>query len=367
MPVEFIGMIRTRETSEILDPPDRAGDLIIDRDYVRDFARAHEENNFDRVLIGSFSSGPDGWVIAQHALAHTDRLSTLIAHRPGFVSPTVAARKAATLDHFAGGRVALHIITGGAEAEMRRDGDWVEHDDRYRRTDEYLDIVKQTWTSERPFDYDGDFYHFKDAFSDIKPLQQPRIPLYFGGASGPAVTVGAKHADVYALWGEPVAAVKERLDAVRAAVPEGRDVRFSLSLRLILGPTEEKAWEKAHDYLDRILALRGDSAADYRMSRAGAVGSQRLLDFASQQDVFDKRLWMPIATATKAAGNSTALVGTPEQVAESLLDYYDAGITTLLIRGFHPLQDAIDYGREVIPLVRAEVARRDARVAVAAD
>src|SRR5205823_14396276 len=95
------------------------------------------------------------------------------------------------------------------------------------------------------------------------------------------------------------------------------------------------------------------------MLRPQAVGSQRLLAFAAQGEVHDKRLWTPIAAATGAAGNTTALVGTPEQVAESLLDYYDAGVTTLLIRGFDPLHDAIEYGRELIPLVRREVARRD--------
>ena len=76
--------------------------------------------------------------------------------------------------------------------------------------------------------------------------------------------------------------------------------------------------------------------------------------------MLDKRLWTAVAAATGAKGNTTALVGTPEQVAEALLDYYDLGVTTFLIRGFDPLEDAVDYGRELIPLVRDEVARREA-------
>jgi alkanesulfonate monooxygenase len=367
MPVEFIGMIRTRDASELTGPPNTINDTVIDRDYIRDFARAHEDGGFDRVLIGYFSSGPDGWSIASYASGLTERLSFLIAHRPGFVAPTLAARKAITLDHLTGGRVALHIITGGSDAEQQMDGDWIGHDVRYQRTDEYLDIVKRVWTSDEPFDHEGQFYKIKGAYSAIKPLQQPRIPLYFGGASGSAVTVGAKHADVYALWGEPIAATKERIAAVRAAAPGGREIRFSLSLRLILGPTEEKAWETAHDYLERIVSLRGGERVAAGSARPGAVGSQRLLDFAARQEIFDKRLWTPIALATGAAGNTTALVGTPEQVAESLLDYYDAGITTILIRGFKPLEDTIEYGRDVLPLVKAEVARRDRLSAVAAD
>lgn len=102
----------------------------------------------------------------------------MIAHRPGFVAPTLAARKAATLDHFTGGRIAIHIITCGNDADQQRDGDWLDHDNRYRRTDEYLNIIKQIWTSDIPFDWEGKFYQVKKAFSDVKPLQKPHIPIY---------------------------------------------------------------------------------------------------------------------------------------------------------------------------------------------
>lgn len=359
MPVEFIGMIGTRPASELDGPSVSIIGGTVDPAHVRDFSRAHEEGGFDKVLIGYGSAGPDGFSVASYAASVTDRLGFLIAHRPGFVAPTLAARKAATLDHFTDGRIALHIITGGSDAEQQRDGDWLGHDDRYHRTDEYLEIVRRVWTSDAPFDFDGDFYKVKAATSEVKPLQQPYVPLYFGGASGPAVTVGAKHSDVYALWGEPIAAVKERIAEVRAAaVPFGREPRFSVSVRPILGPTEEQAWERARNTLARILELRGGRPAS-GPARPQAVGSRRLLDFAAQGEIHDKCLWTPIAAATGASGNTTALVGTPERVAEALVDYYDAGATTLLIRGFNPYQDAIDYGRDLIPLVRAEVARRE--------
>lgn len=358
MPVEFIGLIRTKPASELNTVPGSLADDIIDPAYVREFAQAHEKGDFDKVLIGYNSSSPDGFTVATHAAAFTERLGFLIAHRPGFVAPTLAARKAATLDHFTNGRIAVHIITGGSDADQQRDGDWLDHDNRYRRTDEYLEIVRRVWTSDTPFDYEGEFYRVKDAFSAIKPLQKPHIPLYFGGASGPAVAVGAKHSNVYALWGEPIAAVKERIVQVKAALPPDRSIRFSVSLRPILGVTEEQAWEKARNILGRIQEQRGGVKVA-PPARPQAVGSQRLLDFAAKNEIYDKRLWTPIAAATGAAGNTTALVGTPEQVAEALVDYYDAGVTTLLIRGFDPLQDAIDYGREVIPLVRKEVAKRE--------
>ena len=128
-----------------------------------------------------------------------------------------------------------------------------------------------------------------------------------------------------------------------------------MSLRPIIAATEAKAWEKARAILDMVRAKQGDRT----LPTPEATGAQRLVDFARQSEVYDKRLWTPIAAAAGGQGNTTALVGTPEQVAESLLDYYALGVTTVLIRGFDPLHDAIDYGRELIPLVRAEVARRD--------
>jgi alkanesulfonate monooxygenase len=360
MSIEFIGMIGVR-------PEGADGAAVhviggeIDRGWVRDFAQAHERAGFDKVLVGYTGTAADGFVVSSYAAAHTERLGYLIAHRPGFVAPTLAARKTATLDQFTGGRVALHIITGGSDVDQARDGDWLDHDTRYRRTDEYLDIVRRVWTEERPFDHAGEFYRVARAHSEIRCVQQPHVPLYFGGASAAAHAIGARHADVYMLWGEPLAAIRERITAVRAAAaPLGREPRISVSLRPIIAPTEAGAWEKARGILAGVLARSGDRT----LPNPEAVGAQRLVEFARQAEVHDKRLWTPIAAAAGGAGNTTALVGTPEQVAESLLDYCDLGVTTLLIRGFDPLNDAVDYGRELIPLVRAEVARRDrARVA----
>jgi alkanesulfonate monooxygenase len=353
--VQFIGMIRTDNLSEIDSAMAQTVEATLDPGFVRDFARAHEAAGFDRVLIGFHSTGPDAWAVATHAAAQTERLHMLIAHRPGFLAPTVAARAAASLDHFTGGRVSLNIVTGGSDGDLARDGDWTHKDERYGRTDEFLDIVRAMWTSPTPFDYEGRHYRVRNAFSDIKPLQKPSIPIYFAGASGAAVPVGAKHADVYMFWGEPLAETRARMETVRAATPPGRSPAFSLSVRPILGRTEEESWQKAHQVLERVVALRGAAPGS-----APAAGSQRLLDLAARQEVHDERLWLAISAATGAPGNTSALVGTPEQVAAALLRYYDLGITSFLIRGFHPLEDVREYGRELIPLVRAGVAAREA-------
>ncbi|KMW44718.1 LLM class flavin-dependent oxidoreductase [Ralstonia insidiosa] len=359
MSVDFIGMIQSQKQSEI-HPPDPNGP-VIDRDYVRAFAQAHEQAGFDRILVPHHSTGPSATLTISYAAALTERIHFMLAHRPGFTNPTLAARQIATLDQFTGGRLGVHFISGGSDSEQRRDGDYLDHDQRYARTDEYLSILRRIWTEAKPFDHEGAFYRFEQGFSEVKPAQKPHVPIYFGGASDVAVEVAGKHADVYALWGESLDQVRELTTRVRAeAAKHGRSIRFSVSFRPILADMEEAAWARAERILERTRALRLQQG----YSRGGpqqSEGARRLLAAAEQGERVDKRLWTAIAKETGARSNSTALVGTPEQVADALLDYYDLGVTTFLIRGFDPLEDVVDYGRTLIPRVRELVAQRDAQ------
>ena len=153
MPVEMIGWIAPRVSSEIIPP---AGPPF-DAEILAETARIHERAGFDRVLIGYFSDAPDGFLVGAHAAAVTERLGFLLAHRPGFVAPPVAARKLATLDQLSGGRLAVHIISGGSDADQAKDGDWTDHQARYRRSAEYMALLRRTWTETAPFDHDGEF------------------------------------------------------------------------------------------------------------------------------------------------------------------------------------------------------------------
>ncbi len=357
MSVQFIGMIGHRLSSETLD----ASGPIFDKAYITRFAQVHEDAGFDRLLVGYWSDQPDGFLVTALAGLSTSRINFLLAHRPGFVAPTLAARKLATLEHLLDGRLAVHVISGGNDGEQRKDGDYLDHDQRYARTDEFLEVVRKVWTEEQPFDHQGSFYQAQNAFSAIKPLQQPHLPVYFGGSSQAALEVAGKHADVFALWGESLEQTRETIARVRAeAARHGREIQFSVSFRPIIADTEEAAWAKA----DAIL-----TSARQRIERSGpviankpqSVGAQRLLDTVAQGERVDERLWTGIAALVGGGHNSTALVGTPEQVADALLAYYDLGVTTFLIRGFDPVNDAEDYGRELLPLTRAKVAAREAQ------
>src|SRR5580704_6444575 len=172
MPVEMIGWIAPRVASELIPPsgPPFAAEVIAET------ARIHERAGFDRVLIGYFSDAPDGFLVGAAAAAVTARLKFLLAHRPGFVAPPVAARKLATLDQLSGGRLAVHIIAGGSDADQARDGDFTDHAGRYRRVSEYIDLLRRTWTSTLPFDHVGEFYRVVGAYSEIRCRQSPHIP-----------------------------------------------------------------------------------------------------------------------------------------------------------------------------------------------
>ena len=346
MPVRVIGMIG-------VDPP--KGNTLhviaggISPGFLAQFAQAHEAAGFDLVLVGYYSSSADGFGVAAYAAAHTQRLGYLIAHRPGVVVPTLAARTVATFDALWGGRLALHIIAGVSDEDMQRDGDFTPKEERYQRAAEYLEVMRKVWAATESFDHAGRFYRFKDVRTDARPVQQPYPPLFFGGSSPGALAMGAQHCDVFAMYGEPLAETSVRMAEFRAmAAAAGRpSPGFNMSFRPIIGRTEGEAWDKAAKVLQDL------KAGGALPTRALDASAERLVDIASRGDVHDERLWMPVAALAGGRGNSTCLVGTPEQVAQAMLKYYRLGITSFLIRGFDPVADVSEFGRELIPRLKS--------------
>jgi len=341
--IEFISAI---------SPHPAASMLGFDVDHARRYARALDDGGFDYTLVAYHSSAADANQLAQFVANHTERLKPMLAHRPGVIFPTHAARTFATLDQISKGRLSIHIISGGSDIEQRREGDYLSKSERYERSDEYIQILRRAWACSEPFSHEGKHYRFEDFHSDILPLQAT-IPVSVGGSSQDAYRVGGQQGDIFGLWGEPLAETRQQIDSVNAyADAAGRKrPRIWVSFRPIVAPTDELAWEKAHAILGSIQAPAGASAP-------ANAGSQRLLEVAARGELHDRALWTPLVTATNAAGSSTALVGSPETVAAALLDYVDIGCELLSIRGYDPLNDAIDYARHVLPLVRQELAHR---------
>src|SRR5436190_10948455 len=179
MPARIVGMIG-------VTPPKQESTLLviegeISPQFIVECAQAHEAAGFDMVLVGYSSSSAEGFLVAMHAAARTERVSYLVAHRPGFVAPTLFARKVATFDQLTGGRLALHIITGKTDAEQEGDGDFTPKAERYQRAQEYLHLMKRTWASDRPFDFDGRFYRVRGAHSDVRPFQKRHRRLMSAG------------------------------------------------------------------------------------------------------------------------------------------------------------------------------------------
>jgi alkanesulfonate monooxygenase len=212
--------------------------------------------------------------------------------------------------------------------------------------------MKLAWSSERRFDFAGEFYRVRGAKSDIHPFQKPHPLIFFGGSSEGALAMGSKHCDVFAMFGEPLAATAQRIAEFRArAAQHGRSPTFNMSFRPILGATESAAWDRARRILSSV-QKPGDATGFGNGMQPLDQSARRLLDFAAAGETHDERLWMPIAQATGAMGNTSCLVGTAEQVARAMLEYYKLGIHSFLIRGFDPLEDTVEFGRELIPRLR---------------
>ncbi|KAK4624137.1 Alkanesulfonate monooxygenase [Fulvia fulva] len=360
MVFEFISLAFPNASTE-LDPIPGAP---IDPDYLARYARNLDEYDFNYTLqpygSGSFDPFTTGATIA----AHTKNLKVIIALRPNTMYPTVAAKALATLDQLSKGRAVVHFIAGGSDAEQAKDGDFLSKDQRYERLEEYIKILKRAWQSAEPFDWDGKHYQFKQFSNTVRPVNGSSIPVSVGGSSDEAYRVGGSLADIFGLWGEPLKETKQQIDRIYAeAEKAGRTdrPRIWVTFRPITAESDDLAWQKAHRTLDALTGNR-DKGQGIVPAAAGTpqnVGSQRLLEIAARGEVQDRALWYPTVTATNARGASTALVGSYQTIADSILDYVDLGCDLISIRGYDNLNDAIDYGRHVLPRVRAVLSKEN--------
>ncbi|NQX10752.1 LLM class flavin-dependent oxidoreductase [Microbacteriaceae bacterium VKM Ac-2855] len=365
MTVEFISAINVNAANEI----NGLTDPKIDVAHLKRYSRILEDGGFDYTLVPYGSAGHDPFTIASAVTQYTEHIKPIVALRPNTIYPTVAAKALATLDQLSNGRAVVHFIAGGNDHEQAREGDRLNKTERYERQEEYIRILRAVWSNTEPFDHAGTYYSFEDFVSRVRPVNGD-IPISVGGSSDDAYRQGGALADIFGLWGEPLKDTQEQIDRVAAAArAAGRTdtPRTWVTFRPIIAPTEALAWEKAHNTL---AILEGRAGGQTRKGGLWVQtpgtdgpanrGSQRLLEIADRGDLHDRALWTPTAKATGAQGASTALVGTPETVAAAILDYIDLGADLISIRGYDNLNDAVDYGRYVIPLVRQELAHREA-------
>ncbi|MQB41061.1 LLM class flavin-dependent oxidoreductase [Rhizobium sp. ICMP 5592] len=361
MSAEFISVTFTNPSTELNPLPQPA----IDPRFLVRYARSLDDYGFNYTLVPYDSSSFDPFTIGATIAAHTKNIKIIIALRPNTLYPTVAAKALATLDQLSEGRVVVHFIAGGSDVEQAREGDFLTKEQRYERLEEYIRILRRAWESPEPFDFDGRYYQFKQFSNQVRPVSG-KIPVSVGGSSDEAYRIGGALADIFGLWGEPLAETKEQIDRINAEAKRAGRIdrpRIWVTFRPIVAETDELAWAKAHRVLE---SLQENRAKGLGKAPASApppqnVGSQRLLDIAARGEVHDRALWYPTVTATNARGASTALVGSPQTVADSILDYIDLGADLISIRGYDNLNDAIDYGRYILPLVRSGLEERAAQ------
>jgi alkanesulfonate monooxygenase len=323
-------------------------------DYLTEIARTAERLGFEAVLTPTGTWCEDAWITTAALSQATTRLKFLVAFRPGFISPTLAAHQAATFQRISGGRLLLNIVTGGDPVEQARFGDHLDHDERYRRTGEFLDVVRgvSTVPSGSSYDFDGRHYQIHGARIDFGEWDPPQI--FFGGASTAAEDVAAEYVDTYLAWGETPAQIAERLNRLRAkAAAHGRTLQFGIRLHVISRDTSADAWAHAERLLSTITPERIASAQQV-LARTESVGQQRMTalhEGRTSNLEISPNLWAGYGLVRGGAG--TALVGSHTEVADRISEYHDLGIDHFILSGQPHVEEAYWFAEGAGAILRA--------------
>ncbi|MDR6661761.1 alkanesulfonate monooxygenase [Tardiphaga robiniae] len=328
-----------------------AGAREVDFDYLRQIARAADKLGYYGVLLPTGRNCEDSWVIASAIAPWTERLRYLVAVRPGLQSPTVAARMTATLDRLTNGRLLINIVTGGDAVENKGDGVFLDHNERYQVTREFLNVYARELAGEA-VTVAGKHITVEDGRILYPPIQTPHPPFYFGGSSDAGIDVAVDTVDKYLTWGEPPAQVAEKIARVRGiAEQRGRKITFGIRLHVIVRHTNEAAWKAADELIEH---LTDDTIASAQkiLGRMDSVGQQRMSQLhGGRRDRLEvsPNLWAGVGLVRGGAG--TALVGDPATVAARIREYQDLGIDTFILSGYPHLEEAYRFAELVFPLL----------------
>lgn len=317
--------------------------------YLSQIARAADELGYYGVLLPTGRSCEDSWVIASAMVPLTERLRYLVAVRPGMTEPAFAARMTATLDRLSNGRLLINVVTGGDPMELKGDGVFLDHGARYEVTDEFLTVWRRLLQGE-DVTFTGKHLRIENGKLLYPPSQKPYPPLYFGGSSDAGNQVAANHVDVYLTWGEPPQDVAEKLAKAKAhAAAKGRSFSYGIRLHVIVRETSAEAWKAADELISK---LDDDTIATAQkaFARFNSVGQQRMSKLhGGSRDKLEvcPNLWAGVGLVRGGAG--TALVGTPDQVAERIREYQAIGVDTVIGSGYPHLEEAYRVAELLFP------------------
>lgn len=319
-----------------------------DLSYLAQVARAADRLGFTGALVPAGLFCEDAWLVAAALMRETDRLRFMVALRPGLVAPTLVAQMSATFQRMSGGRLLLNVVAGGDLEEQHRYGDWLDHDQRYARAEEFLRILRGAWSGR--YDLAGEHYRVAGA-TVIRPPDPPP-GVFLGGSSPAARRVAALLGDVYLMWGEPPPQTASQLDQVRALAGERR-LEYGTRFHVICRDTAEQAWAVA----DRMVADLDPAlvaASQQRFRGADSEGQRRVAALhdgrPGQLEVYPN-LWAGFGLARQGPG--LALVGSHEDVADRIAEYHRLGVRHLILSGQPHLEEAYWFGEGVLPILRA--------------
>lgn len=320
-------------------------------EYLAQIAGALDTLGYYGALLPTGTGCEDAWVTASALMAVTRQLRFLIAVRPSIMQPSQAARMAATFDRMSNGRLLINVVTGSGREDMAGDGVFIPYEHRYKATDEFLTIWRSLLRDGHA-DFEGEYLRIENGLNAHESVQKPYPPLWFGGSSEEGIRVGAKHSDVYLTWGEPPAMVAEKLARVRhEAARQGRVLRFGIRLNVIARETERDAWAAADDLIKHLDDANIAHAQEI-MQRRDSEGQRRMMSLhgGSRDNLqVSPNLWAGLGLVRPGVG--TALVGSPDIIAERMQEYADLGIDTFILSGYPHLEEAYRFAELVFPLL----------------
>lgn len=338
------------------------GARLVDHAYMKQIAVAADHLGYEGVLIPTGRSCEDPWITAASLIDVTQNLKFLVALRPGVTTPALAARMAATFDRLSNGRVLLNLVTGGDEQELKGDGVYENHATRYQTAAEYTKIWREILTRSHTgesFTFHGERLQVDDAKLLYPPIQKPYPPLWFGGSSDAAIELAAEQVDTYLTWGEPPAAVKEKVDTMRAkAAARGRSLNYGIRLHVIVRETTAEAWQAANEliqYVDDATI----QAAQKKFKQMDSIGQRRMAELHNGDRTkleVSPNLWAGVGLVRGGAG--TALVGDAQTVADRIQEYANLGINTFIFSGYPHLEESIRFAELVFPLLPLETRQK---------
>lgn len=329
-------------------------------DYLAQIARAAEINRFGGVLMVNAPGGEEPWTVCSLLVRETRKLKFVTAFQPYHFSPFAAAQMAATYQRASRNRLVWNIINGGSEVIQRQVGDFTEHDDRYLRASEFLDVVKGYWHNEQ-FHYDGKYYKAEGG-GMRGPQKKAELPLICtAGSSEAARELAAKHADYYLMRAERPEDIRALIEDVRARAQKygNTGIRFGLSIDVITRPTEEEALAEAKRFFDEGLAkgvvkaiaahsgLRSARKLSFEHEYAEKGDTQAYDDFFIYPNV-----WSGFGYIGLPPG--VALVGSYQNVVERIREYNSVGIDLFFLAGYPHLEETYRLGEHILPHFRHE-------------